>query len=71
MTIKERREKLVKQSKVIAKMLYNGNLSVSEALNPLTKLSKQLDELDIEEDYINSLADCLDTPSAFLYKGKI
>lgn len=64
------KQNLDQQAKVIAKLLYNGDLSVNEAAKALTKIAAKIEEVESEESYQLSLRDCLDTPEAFNYKGK-
>lgn len=54
------KEKLISQSKVIAKLLYNGDLGLTKAIRALTRIETRLLELELENDYNESLKDCQD-----------
>lgn len=58
-------------AKVICQLFINGEIKFSDALKELIKIQDRLDEIASEEAYRNSLKDYLDTPEAFLYKGKV
>lgn len=71
MTLNERKHNLLVQSQVIGKLLYNQDLSVTEATKALSRIVEKLNDIESQEDYSNSISDYLDETEAFLYKGKV
>lgn len=67
------KEMLKVRAEVICKLFINGEIKFESTLKELIKIGKQIEDIERMEseiDYKNSLVDCLDSTEAFQYKGK-
>lgn len=58
------------RAKVVSQLFVNGDIKFTDMLDAVIAINEEIEELESEEEYSQSLGDCLDSTEAFLYKGK-